>query len=231
LGLGCLLLGMATFIFVAAPIDGVRDRLVQDIKARTGRDFVVSGSTSLTLFSPTRCVFCQRLSLGSAGHGRRADPEGAGAGGRGRRPVVVVAERRDQTARAVTAGDRAACRRAGPAQLGLCGSRSGAGAVGAGGHGAVAGAIRAACPGGAQLAAALEKLFPTSVRVIDGTVRYIDERAGVRHEFGSLELELVANDIGGPLEAKGDFAWRGEKMEFVGACRRYAPCWRSKRVG
>ena len=70
--------------------------------------------------------------------------------------------------------------------------------------------------GGAQLAAALEKLFPTSVRVIDGTVRYIDERAGVRHEFGSLELELVANDIGGPLEAKGSFAWRGEKMAFVG---------------
>jgi AsmA protein len=55
------------------------------------------------------------------------------------------------------------------------------------------------------------------VRVIDGTVRYIDERAGVRHEFGSLELELAANDIGGPLEAKGDFAWRGEKMAFVGA--------------
>ena len=87
-------------------------------------------------------------------------------------------------------------------------------------------------PGGAQLAAALEKLFPTSVRVIDGTVRYIDERAGVRHEFGSLELDLVANDIGGPLEAKGNFAWRGEKMAFVGGpVDDRAPCWRSKRVG
>ena len=36
LGLACLLLALATFVFVAAPLDGVRDRLVQDIKARTG---------------------------------------------------------------------------------------------------------------------------------------------------------------------------------------------------
>ena len=49
LGLACLLLALATFIFVAAPIDGVRDRLAHDIKARTGRDFVVSGPTSLSL--------------------------------------------------------------------------------------------------------------------------------------------------------------------------------------
>ena len=37
----------------------------------------------------------------------------------------------------------------------------------------------------AELAAALEKLLPTSVTIVDGTVRYVDERPGVRHEVGS----------------------------------------------
>ena len=72
LGLGCVLLAMATFIFVAAPIDGVRDRLVQDIKARTGRDFVVSGPTSLTLF-PRLAVSFAHVSL-SAPPGMGGEP-------------------------------------------------------------------------------------------------------------------------------------------------------------
>jgi hypothetical protein len=32
-----------TFLIVAAPVDPVRDRLVQQVKSRTGRDLVVSG--------------------------------------------------------------------------------------------------------------------------------------------------------------------------------------------
>ncbi len=217
LGLGCLLLGMATFVFVAAPIDGVRERLVQDIKARTGRDFVVSGSTSLTLF-PRLAVSFANVSL-SAPPGMGGEPTLKAQALEAEvgilsllsqnaairrlvlsRPVIELRDdaegRRSWDFAAAEVGRvRLAQATSGPSQAPY-GRRA---------------------PGGAQLAAALEKLFPTSIRVIDGTVRYIDERAGVRHECGSLELELVANDIGGPLEAKGDFAWRGEKMTFVGA--------------
>src|SRR5262245_30085654 len=50
LGVGCLLLGFITVLIVAAPVDPVRDRIVQEVKSRTGRDFVVSGPTSLVLF-------------------------------------------------------------------------------------------------------------------------------------------------------------------------------------
>ena len=50
LGIGCLLLGVVTFLLVAAPVDLVRDRLIEQVKARTGRDLVVSGSTSLVFF-------------------------------------------------------------------------------------------------------------------------------------------------------------------------------------
>src|SRR5262249_25770650 len=49
LGLGCLLLGAITFLVVAAPVELLRDRLIGEVKARTGRDLVVSGSTSLLL--------------------------------------------------------------------------------------------------------------------------------------------------------------------------------------
>src|SRR5438128_9646727 len=50
LGLGCLLLGAVTFLIVAAPVELVRDRLIQEVKSRTGRDLVVAGSTSLVFF-------------------------------------------------------------------------------------------------------------------------------------------------------------------------------------
>src|SRR5205809_1633960 len=50
LGVGCILLGAVTFLIIAAPVDLVRDRLVQQVKSRTGRDLVVAGPTSLALF-------------------------------------------------------------------------------------------------------------------------------------------------------------------------------------
>ena len=49
LGLLCLLLGAVAFLVVAAPVELLRDRLIGEVKARTGRELVVSGSTSLLL--------------------------------------------------------------------------------------------------------------------------------------------------------------------------------------
>ena len=50
LGFGCLLAGAVTFLLIAAPVDLVRDRAIELVKARTGRDLVVAGPTSLTYF-------------------------------------------------------------------------------------------------------------------------------------------------------------------------------------
>ena len=83
LGLACLLLALATFIFVAAPIDGVRDRLAQDIKARTGRDFAVAGPTSLSLLPRLAVSFADVSLSAAARHGRRADPAREDRAGRG----------------------------------------------------------------------------------------------------------------------------------------------------
>src|SRR5262245_38026772 len=50
LGLACALVGSITFLLIAAPVDFVRDQMVQQVKAHTGRDLVISGPTSIALF-------------------------------------------------------------------------------------------------------------------------------------------------------------------------------------
>jgi AsmA protein len=215
LGLACLLLALVTFIFVAAPIDGMRDRLVQDIKARTGRDFAVSGPTSLKLV-PRLAVSFADVSL-SPPPGMRGEPilraqaleaEVGFLSLFSPQPTVrrLVLSRPVIELRVDAQGRRSwdfAALEMGRVRLAQAGQ--------------LPAPYARPAPSGAQLAAALDKLFPTSVRVIDGTVRYIDERTGLRHEVGSLELDLAATAIDGPLEAKGDFAWRGERMALVGA--------------
>ena len=153
----------------------------------------VSGATSLMLLPAARHLACGCLALGAARHGRRADPGRAEAGGRGGPPVPAVtrqasvkrlvlsrpvielrvdaqgrrswdfalaAERPAKAARAGTTGDA-------PPQLIP-----------------VSAPAQAAAPSarGADLSAMLEMLSPTSVRIVDGTVRYVDERSGQRHE-------------------------------------------------
>jgi AsmA protein len=224
LGLGCLLLAAATFVFLAAPVDLVRDRLVQDIKARTGRDLVVAGATSLVLFP--------RLAVSFANVALSAPP------GMGGEPTLRV-----QTLEAELGLLSLLSQQAGIKRLVLSrptielrvdaqgrrswefataeprSVRSAQAAVGGaeGSSSLLQVQYRQPAASGAQLAAEVEKLVPASVSVIDGTVRYIDERAGVRHEIQSLDLELAVNDIGGPLAAKGSLGWRGERVGFVGA--------------
>ena len=67
-----------------------------------------------------------------------------------------------------------------------------------------------------SLAATLEMLSPASVRIVEGSVRYVDERSGLRHDVTALDLDLALDAGAGPLQAKGSFAWRGEKVAVDG---------------
>lgn len=225
LGLGCLILAVATFILLAAPIDLVRDRLVQDVKARTGRDLVVAGPSSLVLF-PRLAVSFSDVSL-SAPPGMRAEP-------------TLKVQRLDAEVGLLSllwqdAGVRrlVLARPAIELRIDAQGRRSwelaAAGPPQPRAPQAAAGGPAPARPGtppqaqdgrpvaGAAQLAALEKLFPTSVRIVDGRVLYIDERTGVRHDVKALDLVITVNDIGGPLEAKGSLDWRGEKLTLEAA--------------
>jgi AsmA protein len=221
LGLGCLLLGAVTFLLVAAPVDLVRDRLIEQVKSRTGRDLVVSGPTSLVFFprvaislanvafsappgmggAPTLAVQTLEAELGlmslftrQAGIKRvtltrpvielRVD-----ADGRRSWDFALAQPRRSQASLPAPTGDER------PQLIPVSAPAQAQPAV-----------------GGGNLSATLDMLSPASVRIVDGNVRYVDERSGLRHDATALDLDLAVDAGAGPLQAKGSFAWRGEKV-------------------
>ena len=52
------------------------------------------------------------------------------------------------------------------------------------------------------------------VRILDGTVRYSDERTGAGYEIAAIGAEMQIPSIAAPLDAKGSFVWSSEKIDF-----------------
>ena len=217
LGVACLVAAAATFLLVAAPVDLLRDQIVQQVKARTGRDLAVAGPTSITFF-PRLAVALSDVSLSA--------PPGMGG------PPTLAMPRLDVEVRPSSLWSRRIAvtrlvlnRPAISLIVDAQGRRSWEFAAAAtvrtryaqatGATASDARALRLAT-NGADVAAALQAFGPAHIRVTNGTVRYIDERSGSRHEIGNLEAELAFNDVAGSLESKGELVWRGEKVTFEG---------------
>ncbi|MEZ5925521.1 MAG: AsmA family protein [Hyphomicrobiaceae bacterium] len=62
IGLVCAALAAGVFIFIAAPTGYVRDRLIAEVKQRTGRDLVVAGGATFTVY-PRLGVDLKNVSL------------------------------------------------------------------------------------------------------------------------------------------------------------------------
>jgi AsmA protein len=224
---GCLVLAAVTFLIIAAPVDLVRDRLVQQVKSHTGRDLVVSGPTSLVLF-PRPAISLTNVALS-------APPDMGGE------PTLTVGTLEAQLGLASLLTGQAGIkhlvltRPAIELRIDAQGGRSwdsatpkpysaqpAASASSGGGPTPPPASVpatrdaRRSEVGPANLAAAIETLAPISVRIIDGAVRYIDERSGVRHDLDALALELALRDGAGPVEVKGSLGWRGERVAFEG---------------
>jgi AsmA protein len=60
--LAALAVGAASFVFVLAPTEMIRDELVQQLKARSGRDVAVAGPTSFSLF-PSPAITIRDVAL------------------------------------------------------------------------------------------------------------------------------------------------------------------------
>jgi AsmA protein len=210
-----------TFFLALTSFDFLRDGLVQQVKTRTGRDLVVSGATSLSLFP--------RATLSLANVSVSAPPAMGGA------PTVVAEAVEAEIGFLSLLSRQAVVRRlvlTRPVielRVDAQGRRSWEFAAAA--HHPVrlaqlAGGserpVASDAPGGERAPAAprlaeqLEKLLPGGVRIVDGTVRYADDRTDVRHEIGALDLNLSLDSPTGPLEGKGDLVWRGEKIAFQG---------------
>jgi AsmA protein len=225
LGLACLLLGAIAFLAVAAPVELVRDRLIGEVKARTGRDLVVSGSTSLVLV-PRPAISLANVAL-SAPAGMEGGPtllvqtldaELSLASLLTGQPGIqrLTLFRPKIELKVDTQGRRSwDFARAAPSSSTLAASGEVRGHF-----------LRVAAPGapmtqapptgGGNLASMLEKLGPLNLALREGILHYADERSGTSHDLTQLNIDVVLDEGAGPLQANGSFMWRGETVTVAG---------------
>ncbi len=215
LALLCLALGAVAFVLVAPPLDRVRDRLAEQIQSRTGRTLTVTGPMSVSLFP--RVV----VSLADA---TVLPPEGMQGSPTVTMPAVdaemslwSLLSRRPQVDRLTL--HRPVIELAVDAQ----GRRNWApGAPKTSVSPPPAVEARKDDPASRPSLAARDptrarRRHPVSVQIVDGTLRYRDERSGTRHEIGALNLKVAAADSTGPVEIGGGFAWQGVPLRFSGS--------------
>ena len=222
LGVGCLLLGVVAFLVVAAPVELLRERLIGEVKARTGRDLVVSGATSL-LFLPRPAISVADVALSA--------PPGMGGG-----PMLFVQALQAELSLASLLTGQADIRRLVlfrpkiELKVDIQGRRSWDFAQSAPALRALAASgderlIRVAAPGalepgsqpaGGNLASMLEKLAPLSLGLREGSLHYADDRSGTTQDLTALDIDVVLDEGAGPLQANGSFMWRGETVTIAG---------------
>ena len=185
-------------------------------EARTGRDLVVAGPSSLMLFPRLGGILRQRLALSASGHGRRADAEGGDARSAAvpALPPVAAGRRQARYSLLGRSSSSTSTRKAGGAGISRRRARASCGwrRPASGMTGRACGAPRRT----RSSRAALEKIVPVRVTIANGTVRYRDERTRLGYEVTGLDLDLALDRIDGPLELKGNLAWLGEKLVFDG---------------
>jgi AsmA protein len=224
LGLGCLLLGAIAFLVVAAPVELVRDRLIGEVKARTGRELVVSGSTSLLLL-PRPAISLADVTLSA--------PTGMEGG-----PTLFVQALEAELSLASLLTGQAGIRRLvllrpkielkvdtqGRRSWDFARAAPSARALAASGDerwhvmpvAAPATPVTPGQPTGGNLASMLEKLAPLSLGLREGSLHYADERSGSTQDLTGLEIDIVLDEGAGPLQANGSFMWRGETVTVAG---------------
>jgi AsmA protein len=200
---------------VASPLDAVRDRLIERVNARIGGTVAVAGPASLSFFPRTAISFSDVAVLA---------PEGGKAAPLATVPSLEIEVslwslllRQPQVGRltlhrpaialSVDAEGRrnweiAAKRAPTAATAGAAGSRD---------------APATAKPGApARPATAAQKPAGGSVRIIDATLRYRDERSGEDYAISALNLEVAADDREGPVAVDGALTWRGVQLRISG---------------
>ncbi|MBX9589708.1 MAG: AsmA family protein [Hyphomonadaceae bacterium] len=206
----------AAFLLVAPPLDLVRDRLIDEVKARTGRTLAVAGPAALSVF-PRPAVSLGDVSL-SAPAGINAPPVLSVARIDAElrwwslltlQPVVErITLHRPTIALSVDAEGRRSWEAAG-----LRPRRS----APAGGDDRDARQASAEPrPAGEAKQAALSRLGAGGIRIIDGTLRYSDQVALSHAEIESLNLVLAADDPAGPLKVNGTLTLRGAPLAIAG---------------
>lgn len=219
LGVACLVLAAVSFLFIAAPVDIVRDRLVEEVRARTGRELVVAGPVGVTLL-PTPRVTMRQVTLSGP-----APQPGA---------MLVVASASADIDLLDLFSRRVRFKRLllEAPQLDLVIDKSGrrnwdfaSAAFGTGptrlAQARVPGAVHdGPHPGFAggdarRILAALSQVLPADVHIDGGQVRYLDQRSGERFEVTGIVSQIAADSLRSPVASKGTFSLRGQSLAYT----------------
>jgi AsmA protein len=209
LALACAAVGSISFVLVAAPVDVVRDQLIEQVKARTGRDLLIAGPTSISLL-PQVSVHLADVSLSGppqmgGGSLLTADAFAIDV------PLLSLLSRQFAVTRLLLVrptlelrSDAEGRRNWSFARPAAAGTADGQAARPAGGDGF------------GLLAASLGQLSLDNVDIRGGTVRHLDEASGRRTEITAINLKLTLADLDGPLSAKGSVTWNGREVGVDG---------------
>lgn len=219
--------GVIAFLVVSPPTDLIRREIVTRVKQTTGRDLVIGGPASFT-FYPTLGLRVADVSL-SAPPGMGGAPfltaKSFDVGVRLlpllRQDIVVdrlvlngpVFDLRvDQNGR--KSWDMAALARSGASRRA---SASDAGLVrlaqaDTGSRVDFGGGFVA--PESSAPRRPIGELSLGDIRIIDGTLRYSDERSGARQEVSAVNAEMQLASLARPFTAEGDLVWQREKLDF-----------------
>lgn len=205
--------GTATFLMIAAPTDLIRDHLVEQVRARTGLDIVMSGRASMRFF-PRSEVVIGDVTVASPGSmsGEPILRVGSVTAGvllwpllRGEVRLDHIVLRRPELVMRIDADGRRNWDFAQAPELRQRLDRHLAG-----------GGLSWLIP---EAAAAPRRTRPSAsadlgdVRIEEGSVRYLDDRRGLREEVSALNLRL-GGSANSPITGVGEFVWRGDRHQI-----------------
>ncbi len=216
----------AAYFVLNAPADLVRDRIIAEVKAKTGRDLKVAGPASFTVY-PNIGVSMRNVSL-SAPAGMTGKP-------------LVTMDSFDVSVRILPLLKREVYVERIILQkpvFELYSNKQGRKSWEFAAHAPVKRIqfAQAQIPTDARPAAtdaqqglpaetpslgtpessrsSIEQLHFGNVRIEDGTVRYADAASGATHEASAINMKVGLSDLRQPLSAEGDLAWKGQKVDL-----------------
>lgn len=220
LGLGAMVAGAAAFAVMALPAGFVRDRAIAAVKDATGRDLVVAGPTSFSLFPALAISFSDVTLSGPLG----AEPT---------KPFLTTKAldvsvafwpllEREIRVNALTlrepeirlevdadgrrSWDFAATRQSSRIRLAQAATNGDTASD--------------ADPGPATAPSRVLRVSDLkldNVRVENGRVTYSDARTGRTSEFSAIDMRLATPTLTAPLDIDGSVAWKGKTVHFSGA--------------
>lgn len=228
-GVVSLVVGAGTFLLIAPPVDALKAQAIAAVKASTGRDLTIAGPASLTVY-PSLGIALQNVALS-------APPEMGGAPTIAMESLEVSVKLLPLLRREVTIDRLVLKKPVFDLRVDSAGRKSWTVAVAdAGAASAVrfakardsardvdaaeAAILLSANDAGARTeragngGSALEELALGDVKIVDGSVRFSDERAGTTQQLDAINLQLALKSINSPLSAKGSLRWSGETVDL-----------------